>query len=177
VLRAGIATILQDHDKGIAILKEAETLRAEIVSAQSSIPTLPAITSPRDGDPSATDAAALAAQKAQQEAQAAQAKLDNAKRKDFSYRELMASCLVPPLSRNFSSLTLFCFLLSCLLPQVDYNLSILHSYKADHEQEKAYLEKSCDGMVLLLSRATAGEFLISFSLFLIPSNSLMARDE
>jgi tetratricopeptide (TPR) repeat protein len=100
VLRAGIASILQDYDKAITILKEAEALRAEIASAQSSIPTLPPIISPRDSDAPADSSAMTLTQSAQSNLGGqgrlaeGETKLDNAKKKEFSYRELMASCLV-----------------------------------------------------------------------------------
>lgn len=105
MLRAGIAAILQDYDKGITILKEAETLRAEIASAQSSaVPTLPPIASPGPSDAPVIAEALTTTFLAQPEEKSSgekgealteeEAKLDNGKRKEFSYRELMASCLV-----------------------------------------------------------------------------------
>lgn len=88
VLRAGIASILEDYDKAIAILKEAETLRAEL---SSSIPSLPAINSPQE--PS-VEAKSIENVGIPGEESLLDPKLDNGKRKEYSYREKMAVCLV-----------------------------------------------------------------------------------
>lgn len=86
VLRAGIATILQDYDKGIAILKEAEALHADL---QSSIPSLPPLTPPFE-----PITGGKVTSSPPDEEIMIDPKLDNGKRKEYSYREQMASCLV-----------------------------------------------------------------------------------
>jgi hypothetical protein len=143
VLRAGIATIQQDHDKAIAILKGAETFHAELASAQSSDLKLPPIVPP--GSPQETAPSEREQSMSEmKEEDLHQAKLDNAKKRDYSYRQLMAACLVSlDLSHPHTS-------------QVDYNLSILYGYKSNHVLEKVYLEKACDAMVVVLNRATTG---------------------
>jgi hypothetical protein len=90
VLRAGIAAILQDYDKGIAILREAEVRREELASVQQSADLkLPSIV---PFDPSQSESQQPVPE--MKEEDRLFAKLDNAKRRDYSYRQLMAACLV-----------------------------------------------------------------------------------